>query len=367
MKYLKIFFGGLLFFISLNCYSQSPVNVFETFESGVIPANWVMNGFFIDNTLNHTPGGSFSARSSQGAPPQNNYLRSTKFSVLAGEKIELVFFALRTGGGQNPWASVRIKGTNFDHSFDTVVISNTTWQSYRFDIDPIPANDSVYIFFYCNTNPGSQRAIFDDISIVKSVILPGVPSQPSALLAVASGPDAIGLNWIDNSTNEINFIIERRVEGSPLWSAIDSVSQDVTSYSDSFLNPNTVYHYRVYAKNLIGNSSYSNEAYDTTFTITNLTHDPSVPQMFRLANNYPNPFNPTTKIKFDIPASNKSSNVRLTVFDASGREVSTLINSQIAPGSYEFQFSANNLTSGVYFYRLSTDNFVDTKKMILLK
>ena len=54
-------------------------------------------------------------------------------------------------------------------------------------------------------------------------------------------------------------------------------------------------------------------------------------------------------------------------FDASGREVSTLLNSQIAPGSYEFEFSAKNLTSGVYFYRLQADNFTDTKKLVLVK
>ncbi len=133
------------------------------------------------------------------------------------------------------------------------------------------------------------------------------------------------------------------------------------------LNGNTVYFWRVNARNGMGTSPFSGIFFFTT-TMTGVVNVSSeIPGRYGLYNNYPNPFNPTTKIKFDIPASNKSSNVRLTVFDASGREVSTLINSQIAPGSYEFQFSANNLTSGVYFYRLSTDNFVDTKKMILLK
>ena len=92
-----------------------------------------------------------------------------------------------------------------------------------------------------------------------------------------------------------------------------------------------------------------------------------IPERFSLSQNYPNPFNPSTKIKFDIPAANGNSNVKLLVFDAAGREVSTLINNQLSPGSYEMEFSAKNLTSGLYFYRLETDNFVDTKKMILVK
>lgn len=133
------------------------------------------------------------------------------------------------------------------------------------------------------------------------------------------------------------------------------------------LNGNTVYFWRVNARNGMGTSPFSTIFFFTT-TMTGIVNVSSeVPQKYGLYNNYPNPFNPSTKIKFDIPASNKGSNVKLTVFDASGREVSTLINSQIAPGTYEFEFSAKNLTSGVYFYRLSTDNFVDTKKMILVK
>lgn len=367
MKRLLLTFLGIFTFFSINAFSQSPVNIFETFEGGVVPQGWHLTGFFIDNSMNHTTGGTYSARSSQGAPPQNNFLRSPKFSVLAGENIVITFYAQRTGGGQNPWANVRIKGNTYDYSFDTTTISNTTWQQFRYETGTISTSDSVYIYFYCNTNPGSQRAIFDDISIEKSHILPGAPSAPTSLVANASSFNNINLNWADNSINESAFIIERRMEGEPTWSFVDSVSQNVISYSDINLNSNTLYHYRVYAKNSVGPSHYSNEASDTTFTLTNLTGNINTPAKYNLYNNYPNPFNPSTKIKFDIPASNGFSNVRLNVFDMSGREVSNLVNGQLNPGSYEFEFSANGLTSGVYFYRLSTDNFVDTKKMILIK
>jgi hypothetical protein len=87
---------------------------------------------------------------------------------------------------------------------------------------------------------------------------------------------------------------------------------------------------------------------------------------FNLSQNYPNPFNPTTTIRFDIP---KSEFTTLLVYDINGREVGRLVNEKLSPGSYEFQFSSadHNLSSGVYIYKLVSGNFVDTKKMILLK
>ena len=85
---------------------------------------------------------------------------------------------------------------------------------------------------------------------------------------------------------------------------------------------------------------------------------------FTLYQNYPNPFNPTTNIKFSIP---NSSLVTLKVFTVLGEEVSTLVNKKMTAGSYSVNFNANNLTSGIYFYTLSGNNFVQTRKMLLLK
>jgi photosystem II stability/assembly factor-like uncharacterized protein len=90
-----------------------------------------------------------------------------------------------------------------------------------------------------------------------------------------------------------------------------------------------------------------------------------LPQKFALYQNYPNPFNPVTYIKFDIPIQQL---VKLIIYDINGREVKTLLNKSLSPGSYSMQFNASNLSSGVYFYRLETDNgFADSKKMIVAK
>ena len=85
---------------------------------------------------------------------------------------------------------------------------------------------------------------------------------------------------------------------------------------------------------------------------------------FKLSQNYPNPFNPTTTIQYEIP---NSGMVTLKVYDILGREVSTLVSQYENSGSYNVNFNAINLASGVYFYRLQAGNFIQTKKMVLLK
>jgi hypothetical protein len=89
-----------------------------------------------------------------------------------------------------------------------------------------------------------------------------------------------------------------------------------------------------------------------------------IPQEFRLHQNYPNPFNPATTIKFEIP---KQTTVSLKIFDVLGREVITLINAPLRAGAYAETWNAEGFSSGVYFYRLETQDFTDTKKMILIK
>jgi hypothetical protein len=88
------------------------------------------------------------------------------------------------------------------------------------------------------------------------------------------------------------------------------------------------------------------------------------PSSFSLSQNYPNPFNPTTKIKFDIA---KSGDVNIIVYDVKGREVQTLVKERLQPGTYETSFDGSKLNSGVYFYKLITNGYTETKKMLLVK
>lgn len=90
----------------------------------------------------------------------------------------------------------------------------------------------------------------------------------------------------------------------------------------------------------------------------------NVPSGYNLQQNYPNPFNPATNIKFDIPA---TAQVKLVVYDITGKQVQTLIDDILQPGSYRADWNASGFSSGVYFYRIQSDVFSDTKTMILIK
>lgn len=102
----------------------------------------------------------------------------------------------------------------------------------------------------------------------------------------------------------------------------------------------------------------------------------SIPTSFKLHQNYPNPFNPMTTLKMDIPPifnnpparyGGKGVFVRLVIYDAVGNEVAVLLNTELQPGTYSVNWDASNYASGLYFYKLITDEFVQTKKMVLIK
>jgi len=114
------------------------------------------------------------------------------------------------------------------------------------------------------------------------------------------------------------------------------------------------------------------EKYTYSYLVTEAEHIEESVLSYDISNNYPNPFNPSTKIKYLIPA---QSFVTIKVFDALGNEVKTIVNEEKAAGSYEIDFNARDLPSGIYFYRLqagdpsagSGQSFIETKKMVLLR
>lgn len=99
-------------------------------------------------------------------------------------------------------------------------------------------------------------------------------------------------------------------------------------------------------------------------TTTGISNNNEIPDGFSLSQNYPNPFNPVTNIKFSIP---NAGLVTLKVYDITGKEVASLVNQNMNAGSYTFDFDASHLSTGAYFYRLSSDGFTNVKKMMLIK
>jgi hypothetical protein len=100
------------------------------------------------------------------------------------------------------------------------------------------------------------------------------------------------------------------------------------------------------------------------FSVTGVKEVATLPSEYELQQNYPNPFNPSTTIRYNLP---HKSPVLLTVYNTLGQQVATLVQAQQDAGSYEVKFDGSGLASGVYFYRLQTGSFVDTKKLLLLR
>jgi len=110
--------------------------------------------------------------------------------------------------------------------------------------------------------------------------------------------------------------------------------------------------------------------FNGSFEYYNLRNEVSIgiPVQFKLSQNYPNPFNPSTTIRYDLPFDGK---VSIKIFDMSGKEAATLVNDVKSAGYYSINFNASSLASGIYYYRITAvsngQNFIETKKMILLK
>ena len=174
------------------------------------------------------------------------------------------------------------------------------------------------------------------------------------------------LNWTTaTETNNQGFEIHKKKLGESSqeseWNTIGFVPGYGTTtepmlYSFIYENVSTgIYKYRLKQIDFDGSFEYSNEIeVEIDFT----------PKEFVLYQNYPNPFNPVTVIKYDIVG---VQDVKLTAYDVIGREVANLVNEQKQPGSYQVNWDASNVSSGIYFYQIKTKDYVDTKKMILLK
>ena len=114
-------------------------------------------------------------------------------------------------------------------------------------------------------------------------------------------------------------------------------------------------------KPLTAPAGYLKFAIDNPTSINSITSEPG---KFTLSQNYPNPFNPVTRLDYSIPVQGF---VSLKVYDALGKEVASLVNEKKNTGLYEVEFNGSGLSSGIYFYTLTADNFTETKRMILLK
>jgi len=183
---------------------------------------------------------------------------------------------------------------------------------------------------------------------------------PTNLRYTVNSPNSITLNWNDNSNNENGFRIERKV-GSENFVLLESVDENIITFTDNSVVDTQMYSYRVYAYNSTASSGFSN----TTSVVTEIPVElNAIPDKFQLIQNYPNPFNPSTKIHFTL--SNRQV-VTLKIYDTLGREIETLLSDDKPAGYYDVVWNSGYFPSGVYFCQLKSEDYTDTKKLLLLK
>lgn len=197
-----------------------------------------------------------------------------------------------------------------------------------------------------------------------------LPIQLSYLRAVTAQQNSVRIEWgTITETNNFGFYIQKQRNGELEWSEIPNsfvpghgttLEPQHYSYVDQSATPGRWY-YRLKHIDLDGTVYYTE---GVEVNVVTAVSESSVPTEYALHQNYPNPFNPSTTISFDLPA---SSNVKIEVFDMLGRKVNDVLNESKKAGTYEVRFDASSLTSGVYFYKLTTRDFSSINKMMLLR
>lgn len=264
-----------------------------------------------------------------------------------------IYYKRSTDGGLNWGVDTRLTNNTANSWFPSVAVSgsivNVVWQDERH------GSNNVEIYYKRSTDNGISWGI--DTRLTNNTYSSEYPS------IVASG-SIVHIVWNDFSDGNWEIYYNRSSDGGLNWGANTRLTDNVAdsklphiAVSGSIVH--VVWHDLKYGpseeicykRNPTGNVGIQNISTE-------------IPSAFSLKQNYPNPFNPSTNIKFHIKESRL---VTLIIYDILGKEVATLVNEKLQSGVYETTFDGGNLTSGVYFYKLSAGDFSETKKMFYLK
>jgi hypothetical protein len=239
---------------------------------------------------------------------------------------------------------------------------------------PVDGSATVTGNSYYSSN-GSTYSKLNTYDVAVRVVFRSNAALPIELasFAAVSLDSRVTLNWRTASeVNNYGFEVQKdtareqnlfvTIPGSFLRGHGTSLEPQSYSFIDSAAKPGA-WVYRLRQLDLDGTEHFSDPV-RVTVTTTGVGEDPSTPSAFALHQNYPNPFNPKTVISYQSPV---ASRVRLVVYDMLGREVATLMDGMMGPGRHEVPFDATGLASGIYMYRLTAGERVESRKMLLMK
>jgi hypothetical protein len=305
------------------------------YENNNVLQSWMNNALFI---CEDDPNFGFLEASFGLADLLPSYIRSNFIvndtnSIYYGNK-DSIYSAVNDRGCSTIW----FEGHSSDSSFTHSDLFNLE------DINGLVNQNKYFISIFV----APQRAIIDSNTNLTNEML--VLQNAGSL----GGIVFVGLSYWGVGKAFHNKWAQRLYDP-----AIQSIGESFTL--DNLVPPSGIYWQMILIANLWCDPSLKLK-YDITVDVEDFHTE--VPTDFALHQNYPNPFNPSTKIKFVIP---KSSFVSLKVYNVLGKQVATLAREEKPAGNYEVEFSGTDLPSGVYFYKLQTGSFIQTKKMILLR
>ena len=357
-----------------SCYLLKTTNGGTNWQSIYIDSLWGSSIFFIDNNTGFIAGQNPSGIIMKTTNGGFNWIKQAEgfttcfYTVFfldhntgyAGGRWETV---VKTTNGGNNWISkpgalglhfrdIYFFNANTGFVFgQSDIINRTTnggdnWIQYY-------GNHNFNSISFVNNNTGYINSEENGYSIVFKTINAGenwifTDSIPNRLFSIfftnLNTGYACGDDWVYKTTNAgINWVMQTPSSIYHIW------------FSILFFNENTGFiagYNGIIMKTTNGGNVF----------VKNISTE--IPSAFSLGQNYPNPFNSMTNVKFEML---NGGEVKIVVYDISGREVRTLVDERLEAGVYEVRFDAGDLPSGIYFYRMETEKFTETKKLILLK
>ena len=274
----------------------------------------------------------------------------------------------------NPYSTYRLQ-VSTDPNFGSFILNNGGITISQFQISGGTLSNGVTYYWRVNATNSAGTSQWSVIWLFTTIV--AAPVAPPILLSPPNGITGESatptLDWTD-----VYGADHYRLQISPDSTfpstnlTLDSVTlSSILTVRNGLLNSYTKYFWRARGQNNGGVGPWSDVWNFTTGLIGIRLLGMHIPTVFNLYNNYPNPFNPSTKIKFDIPEKMHSitqiTHIKMVVYDILGRLVSTIYEGDLTPGTYEINWNPGSIASGIYLYRLVTDQNVSVKKMVYLK
>jgi uncharacterized lipoprotein YddW (UPF0748 family) len=227
-----------------------------------------------------------------------------------------------------------------------------------------------YFWRVSSSNYAGEGEFSDTWSFTTNFPIPPVLSDPPHTTTNVSTTPT--LTWFSApAATDYNLQVYLGTAISPSGLQVDTLVTDTVCTITTQLLNNRIHSWRVSSSNSLGFGGWSESFGFKTEVTTDVKDDLGLPTKYSLNQNYPNPFNPSTTINFSLPYNGF---VTIKIYDVLGKEISTIINNDFAAGYYDVNFDASALSSGIYFYQINVQsaeaidgNFVETKKMLLLK